>query len=280
MEITHKEASLCKLVEAALQNADQCEEELARAAELHELELFKQPPPEEECSICFIRVPTMPTGKRYESCCAKLVCCGCSHACQMTEGDIKCAFCRKPTPASADESRDQERARVMGKEKEVDDANAIYNLASDLFDGERGLSVNRSKAFDLWLHAGKELNHGPSYFAIAQNYLNGHGVRRDLKKAIFYWELSAMCGSVRGRRNLGANEWKSSNFDKALKHWMIAVRDGDERSLKDIQKMYKDGHATKDEYAEALNSRQSYLDEIRTFQRDEAAAFHSTYKYY
>jgi len=144
------------------------------------------------------------------------------------------------------------------------------------------LSVNRSKAFDLWLHAGKELNHGPSYFAIAQNYLNGHGVRRDLKKAIFYWELSAMCGSVRGRRNLGANEWKSSNFDKALKHWMIAVRDGDEseRSLKDIQKMYKDGHATKDEYAEALNSRQSYLDEIRTFQRDEAAAFHSTYKYY
>jgi len=137
MEITHKEASLCKLVEAALQNADQCEEQLVRAAELHELELFKQPPPEEECSICFIRVPTMPTGKRYESCCAKLVCCGCSHACQMTEGDIKCAFCRKPTPASAKESRDQERARVMGKEKEVDDANAICNLASDLFDGER-----------------------------------------------------------------------------------------------------------------------------------------------
>ena len=86
----------------------------------------------------------------------------------MTEGDIKCAFCRKPTPASADESRDQERARVMGKEKEVDDANAICNLASDLFDGERGLSVNRSKAFDLWLHAGKELNHGPSYFALAR----------------------------------------------------------------------------------------------------------------
>jgi len=33
-----------------------------RAAELHDEKLFKQPPPKEDCPICFIRLPALPTG--------------------------------------------------------------------------------------------------------------------------------------------------------------------------------------------------------------------------
>ena len=36
--------------------------------------------------------------------------------------------------------------------------------------------------------------------------------------------------------------------------------------------MYGYGHATKDDYAEALQSYQAYLDEVKSDQRDQAAA--------
>ena len=70
-------------------------------------------------------------------------------------------------------------------------------------------------------------------------------------------------------------------MDRALNHYLIAVRDGYSNSLKKIQKMYNDGHATKDEYTTALRSYQTYLGEIKSKQRDEAAAFDSEkYQYY
>jgi len=37
---------------------------------------------------------------------------------------------------------------------------------------------------------------------------------------------------------------------------------------------------TKDDYAKALRAHQSYLDEVRSDQRDEAAAHSDEYKYY
>ena len=41
-----------------------------------------------------------------------------------------------------------------------------------------------------------------------------------------------------------------------------------------------DGHATNDDYAKALRSYQAYLDEIKSDQRDMAAAAYDQYKYY
>ena len=43
---------------------------------------------------------------------------------------------------------------------------------------------------------------------------------------------------------------------------MIAVRGGDSYSVKAIQRMYMDGHAAKDQYANALQSHQAYVNEI------------------
>ena len=40
-----------------------------------------------------------------------------------------------------------------------------------------------------------------------------------------------------------------------------------------------EGHATKEDYAQALRAHQAYMDEIRSDQRDKAAA-DKKYKYY
>ena len=68
-------------------------------------------------------------------------------------------------------------------------------------------------------------------------------------------------------------------MDRALKHWMIAVRSGYSDSLAMIKELYTNGHATKDDYTKALQLYQTYLSEIKSKQRDEAAAFSDKYRY-
>ena len=54
-----------------------------RVAELHDEKLFKQPPPPEDCPICFQQLPLVTNllkGSRYYSCCGKLICSGCCYA--------------------------------------------------------------------------------------------------------------------------------------------------------------------------------------------------------
>ena len=70
-------------------------------AELHDEALFKQPPIlEEDCPICFLRMPTLDTGCKYKSCCGKVICGGCIHAVRSRNGGCVglCPFCRTAAP--------------------------------------------------------------------------------------------------------------------------------------------------------------------------------------
>ena len=94
-----------------------------------------------------------------------------------------------------------------------------------------------------------------------------------------------MGGDVNARHNLGAKEGQGGNIDRALKHFMIAVGSGCTNSLEKIKKMFMYGHATKEDYAKVLQTYQAYLGEIKSPQRDQAAAFSDAafsddYKYY
>ena len=77
-----------------------------RIAELHDEKIFKQPPLQyEDCPICFQRMPSLPRGSRYKSCCGKIICSGCIHAVRIRDGDVGlCPFCRSPAPTSDEET--------------------------------------------------------------------------------------------------------------------------------------------------------------------------------
>ena len=100
-----------------------------------------------------------------------------------------------------------------------------------------------------------------------------------MKKANHYYELAAMGGCVTARHNLGNNEYLEGNMERAIKHYTISLGDGFDRSLKAIRGLYSKGYVTKDDYAKALRAYQEYLDDIRSPQRDEAAAHSADYKY-
>ena len=243
-------------------------------------DLFKQPPPLEDCPICFLRLPTLYTGRRYKSCCGKDICSGCIHAPVYDNNgnklEKKCPFCRSLTPFSHEEVVDQLKKRI-----EVGDARAMYNLGGYYSDGIGGFPQDRAKALELW-HRAAELGYVHSYYNIGFAYHNGRAVARDETKATHYWELAAIGGNAEARYNIGSIEVQAlaGNMDRALKHFMIAVEGGYNESLNTIQRMYSNGYATRDDYANALRAYQAYLEEIKSDQRDKAFAFDEMYKYY
>ena len=258
----------------------ECEEHVRlateQAAKLHDEKLFKQPPPKEDCPICFLRTPTL-MGWQYQSCCGKVICCGCIHAPlyddQGNEVDNKkCPFCRTPWPTK------ESMIRRLQKRVELDDAVAIHNLGCDYSEGN-GFTQDYTKALEL-LHRAGELGHADAYSSIGSAYYNGQGVEVDKKKANHYYEIAAMGGDSQARYNLGCMEANAGNMDRALKHYMIAIGAGFAETLDMIKQMYSKGFASKDDYMKALRAFQAYLGEIKSDQRDQAAALHGNYRYY
>ena len=271
-----KEATYCNAAckkKHRSKHKKQCER---RVAELHDEALFREQPPEfGDCPICFLRLPTMDNGRRYMECCGKMICSGCVHADVYDNlGNIivgkKCPFCRTPFATAVAED-----IKRLKKRMEVGDAYAFYAMGCSHDRGDCGLPQDSAKAVEFWRKAGKF-----GYNNLGNAYNNGEGVERDTKMANHYHELAAMEGMVSARHNLGGKEYNAGNHDRALKHYMIAVRGGCTKSLKVIQRMYMDGLATKDQYANSLRSHQAYLNEIKSDQRDKAVAFDAQYKYY
>jgi TPR repeat protein len=63
-------------------------------------------------------------------------------------------------------------------------------------------------------------------------YSKGDGVSKDKAKAWQHCEKAAIAGCVTSRLNLGIelDKFNAGNFDRALKHWLIAAS-CDKRSL-------------------------------------------------
>ena len=89
----------------------------------HKEALFNQPPPNDDCPICLSTLPSLMTGRKYQTCCGKVICSGCMHAVIIMDEYAKCPFCRSPHPKSDEEIVERTKKRV-----EKDDAIAIHNL--------------------------------------------------------------------------------------------------------------------------------------------------------
>ena len=163
-------------------------------------ELFKQPP-KEDCPICLLRVPTLPSGSMYYACCGKMICCGCGVAPVKDNlgneiNEMKCPFCRTPVPTS-----DEEYSEWLQKRVELDDAEAIFTLGCRYREGEYEFPQDYAKALELFIRAG-DLGHATAYNNIGCAYSNGNGAEIDEKKANHYYKLAAIGGDVTSRHNL------------------------------------------------------------------------------
>jgi hypothetical protein len=196
-----------------------------RAAELRDEALFKDPPPKEDCPICFLPMPfkliscvSLPPAtvtsvpiadfaianeelakiltEQYQSCCGKTICYGCMYSLCISENMGKCPFCN-----SERKSVDEEEVEQMMKRVEANDAASICMLADCYSRGLSGLQQDHTKAMELFNRAA-DLGSSQAHYCLGIEHHKGG----DMKKAKFHLEAAAMAGHEKARYNLGIME--------------------------------------------------------------------------
>jgi len=207
-------------------------------------DLFKDPPPREECSICFLPVPIDESQVFYQSCCGKDICHGCIHQVNVQTDDCLCPYCR--TPVLDNTQPLAEMIKRIKKRMDVNDAEAFRLLGNIYSKGWYGMEKDMNKAANLWTQ-GAALGSCKSHFNLAKMYYT-----RDMDKAKYHLNIAAMGGNVQARAKLGHMELKIASdtalveagivngvpMKRALKHYTIAAKVGCEKSMDQVTKGY------------------------------------------
>ena len=262
-----------------------------RAAKLHDEALFDDPPPKEDCPICFLPMPykliacislppaTIMSGvpvydfakaneqlaqvgtETYYSCCGKSICEGCVYSFHKSGNNGNCPFCK----ADHVNKTDGEKVEELMKRVEVNDADAMYVLGSYHSHGQLGLQQDRGKALELYARSA-DLGSSKAHFNLGAYYHAGG----DSKKEKFHYETAAMAGQEDARNNLGTMEAQSRNMERAVKHWMIAASAGDYKAMKNLLIAFNQGLTSRNAIDATLTAYNDSCVEMRSEARDAA----------
>ena len=114
------------------------------------------------------------------------------------------------------------------------------------------------------------MGNAEAHFQLGYMYFRGVGVEKDDDKAVNYWEKAAIGGHPIARHNLGCHEEYNGNMERAVKHYIIAAKLGDEDSMKALWPNYKEGYISKEEYGATLRTHQAAIDATKSAQREKA----------
>ena len=85
--------------------------------------------------------------------------------------------------------------------------------------------------------------------------------------------MAAIGGHPEARHNLGCLEGENGRMDRAVKHCIIAAKQGMDLSLKRIKDLYKEGLVSEEDFTAALRGYQTAINAMKSPQREEAAAY-------
>jgi len=103
-------------------------------------------------------------------------------------------------------------------------------------------------------------------------YRTGLGVEKDKKKEVYHSEQAAIGGDIIARYNLGCVEEEHGRMDRAVKHWIINAKLGDDNALEVLKNKYRagcfqGGLVSKEDFAAALRAHQAAVDATKSPQR-------------
>jgi len=261
------------------------------AAELRDEALFKDPPPKEDCPICFLPMPgklincvSLPPAtlsfvpihvfavanegfaqmetEEYFTCCGKCICKGCVHSLRKSGNHGKCPYCNSDRVGKTDE----EMVEEILKRVEANDAVGMGMLGSYYCHGYLGLQQDDNKAIELWTRAA-DLGSKKAHISLYDVY--EYSDLGDTRKAKFYLEAAAMAGHEGARNDIGHLEFlQFNNTDQAIKHWIIAASAGSYLAMHNLLVALKEGRVSRETIDPTLTAYNTSCGEMRSEARD------------
>eukprot|EP00577_Skeletonema_sp_RCC1716_P026226 CAMPEP_0113417730 /NCGR_PEP_ID=MMETSP0013_2-20120614/25809_1 /TAXON_ID=2843 ORGANISM="Skeletonema costatum, Strain 1716" /NCGR_SAMPLE_ID=MMETSP0013_2 /ASSEMBLY_ACC=CAM_ASM_000158 /LENGTH=166 /DNA_ID=CAMNT_0000304879 /DNA_START=441 /DNA_END=938 /DNA_ORIENTATION=+ /assembly_acc=CAM_ASM_000158 len=127
-------------------------------------------------------------------------------------------------------------------------------------------------AFEYWTKAAG-LGDVGAHYNLSVMHREGLGVEKNKKEEVYHLEKAAIGGHTFARHNLGIMEGKNGRHERAMKHFIIAAKLGDDYSLLSLRRAYAVGFVSKEDFASALRAHQAALDAMKSPQREKAEAF-------
>jgi hypothetical protein len=247
-----------------------------RAAELRDDRLFTQPDESHlgECPICCLPHSFDVTNgldrskSGINSCCCKRICDGCDWANKKREIEQglehKCTYCREPLPKSQEEMDQNfiERAKA-------NDPIALFQIGDTCHD-----EGDYDGAFQYYTKAAG-LGHVNAHYNLSIMYQKGEGVEKDEKKQVYHLEEAAIGGHLSARFNLANHEGRKGNTQKAVRHYIITAKLGDDGALEQVKENFRRGFLSKEDFESALRGHQAAVDATKSKQREEAEEFYN-----
>mmetsp|Transcript_16344 Transcript_16344/g.23172 ORF Transcript_16344/g.23172 Transcript_16344/m.23172 type:complete len:173 (+) Transcript_16344:586-1104(+) len=115
-----------------------------------------------------------------------------------------------------------------------------------------------------------ELGDMEAHYQLSVMYGLGHGVDVDKKKRIHHLEEAAIGGHHEARNSLGKEEWNNGQFERAMKHTIIAAKLGNDESVNNLRMGYEKDVLSEEDFAEALRAHRVAVDAMKSPQRDAA----------
>ncbi len=197
------------------------------------------------------------------SCCFKFICTSCAVANKRREIvsslDPSCPFCRKPNLLNDGEFEKRKMIRIK-----ANDPVAIYYEGVEQYNGG-----NCGRAFE-WYTKAAQLGNADAHCKLAAMYYLGHGVEKDKGKEIRHLEEAVIGGHPGARYLLVNEERENGNYERAVKHWIIAAKQGEDESIKMLILTFKDGFVSKEDLAATLRAHQAAVDATKSPQRETA----------
>jgi TPR repeat protein len=173
-----------------------------------------------------------------------------------------CPFCRQFAPRDADQVDDYRQQRI-----EADDPVAMIYLGNHF----HFIKHDDGGALKWWNKAAV-LGNAEAHSRLAFAYHEGKMVPKDATKEKYHLEEAAIKGHALARTNLAVIEHGDGNFDRCIRHMMIAAFQGHDEALEAIRKWYAKGIVTKDKFEEALRAHQDAVDATKSEQRANVPA--------
>ena len=161
----------------------------------------------------------------------------------------------------------------LRKRMDAGDAVAYYAMGSFHSAGLYGLPKDPRRAFEL-MSKSAELRSLNGNYDLGMMYEDGTDSNEiDLQMAKHHYQLAAIAGDNRARNALGSMEVEARNVTRAVKHFMIGAKNGDDTCLNMLKKLYSMQLLSKDSLEEALRAHKDTRDGMRSEQRDTFASY-------
>eukprot|EP00984_Skeletonema_dohrnii_P025343 scaffold14465_cov77-Skeletonema_dohrnii-CCMP3373.AAC.5 len=170
-----------------------------------------------------------------------------------------CPFCRHPSPGTNAEID----ANVLKRVEANDPVATVFEGIRRHVEGDYGSALE-------YLTKAARLGDIEALNCLSAMYLKGKGVEKDEKMAVYHLEEAAIAGHPTARFNLGSIEWNNGRKERAMKHYIIAAKLGDDDSVGKLKKGYLEGVLSKEDFAAALRAHQAAVDATKSPQRDAA----------